>query len=166
MGWQGARPEAFLHEDDPAIVDRVTDQLNDLGYTPSVVADEFPSRPPFGWSGPDMVLVGLEGQLATRIAFARAAHVRYPRALILGFSPEFTADVLAEAMAAGIRRVLPYPFSTAMLGQAIEAVRVELQAITARAATSTPIRASRRLNPGAEDGRTGDPPPADRSIEP
>lgn len=139
MGWQGARPDAFLHEADPAIVDRVTEQLNDLGYAPAVVVDEFPSLPPFGWSGPDIVLIGLEGQLATRIAFARGAHVRFPRALILGFTPDFTADVLTEAMAAGIRRVLPYPFSTAMLGQAIEAVRVELQAITAHAATSTPI---------------------------
>ena len=147
MGWQGSVPDAFLHEEDPAIVDRVTEQLSDLGYTPAVVFDELPFLPPAEWSGPDIVLIGLEGPLAARTAFARGAHVRYPRALILGYTLEYTADVLAEAMAVGIRRVLPYPFGTAMLRQTIEAVRVEIQAITAHVATSSPIDLSVRARP-------------------
>ena len=39
-------------------------------------------------------------------------------------------------MALGLRRVLPYPFSTAMLRQTIETGRAELQAITSQAATT------------------------------
>ena len=138
MGWQEAVPDALLHDEDPAIVDRVTEQLGDLGYAPAVVLDDLPFLPPPNWSGPDLVLVGLEEPLTTRIAFARNAKVRFPRALVLGYTVDFTADILAEAMAVGIRRVLPYPFSTAMLRQTIEAMRVEMQTITARTATSPP----------------------------
>ncbi len=136
MDWQAASPVALLREVDPAIVERITEQLDELGYTSAVVDDILSVLPEM--SEPDVVLIGLEGPAAPRTAFARQANASFPGALILGYTMDFTADALAGAMAIGLRRVLPYPFSTAMLRQTIEAVRAELQSLTAKQPTAAP----------------------------
>lgn len=78
-----------------------------------------------GWTGPDVLLVGLDTDAVQRLAYARRVQSAYPQAIIIGYAASYTADVLAQSVAAGARRVLRFPFELATLTQAIQEVRAE-----------------------------------------
>ncbi len=80
-----------------------------------------------GWSGPQVVLVGLDGDRARSIAYAKWTRDTYPAAGIIAYTEDYTAETLEAAMAAGIRRVLSYPFDFETLLMTVEAVRRELR---------------------------------------
>ncbi|MGH2344132.1 MAG: AAA family ATPase, partial [Chloroflexota bacterium] len=78
-----------------------------------------------GWTGPDLLLVGLDTDPDQRLAYARRVQAAYPQAIILGYAVNYTANTLAQAMAGGARRVLRLPFELPTLAQTIQEVRAE-----------------------------------------
>src|SRR5260370_26370388 len=78
-----------------------------------------------GWLGPDVLLVGMDQDADQRLAYARRIQLSYPRTMIIGFTSNYTADALAQAMAAGARRVLRSPFDLAALERAIREIQAD-----------------------------------------
>ncbi len=78
-----------------------------------------------GWTGPDLLLVGLDADPDQRLAYARRVQVAYPHAIIIGYAANTTADIMALASAAGARKVLRLPFELSTLASAIQEVRTE-----------------------------------------
>ncbi len=78
-----------------------------------------------GWTGPDLLLVGLDSDPIQRLAYARRVQTAYPLAIIIGYAANHSADVVAQAMSAGARRVLRLPFELGTLTQVIQEVRAE-----------------------------------------
>jgi len=78
-----------------------------------------------GWTGPDLLLVGLDSDAIQRLAYARRVQTAYPLAIIIGYATHQSPDLMAQAMSAGARRVLRLPFELGTLQQAIEDIRAE-----------------------------------------
>jgi len=87
------------------------------------------------WPGPDAVLIGLDGDRAQGLAYAKWAQSTFPEAVILGYTADYTADTLAEAMSAGTRRVLQYPFHATEMLRAVAGARAERSELLKKART-------------------------------
>jgi len=78
-----------------------------------------------GWTGPDLLLVGLDSDALQRLAYARRVQAAYPQAIIIGYAANHGADIVTQAMSAGARRVIRLPFELGTLTQTIQEVRAE-----------------------------------------
>ncbi len=121
--------EVFAVESDDQVAAQLHDAVAGSAVSLYVVTGDRPLVAMPGWSGPDALLVGLDGDLPVRLAYARRIQELYPRAAVLAYSVAFSADALAAAMAAGVRRLLPFPFSIADLLEEVVAVRQELDGL-------------------------------------
>jgi len=80
----------------------------------------------------------LDADRSSGLAYARKVQSSYPAAVVIGYTSNYTADALAEAMSAGARRVLRYPFEVAALRQAVQDVREELRVLAGPMAGNLP----------------------------
>ncbi len=126
---EGDNLEIVVIEGNQTVAQQLAGLLAGAGCTPHVLPPDRPLATPPGWSGPDVLLVGLDADRSSRLAYARKVQGSYPAAVVIGYTSNYTADALAEAMSAGARRVLRYPFEIAALRQAVHDVREELRAL-------------------------------------
>lgn len=140
MTREGDNLEVAVIESNPTITQPLLSQLAAASFTPRDLAPNRALLETPGWSGPDVILVGLDDDRSQRLAFARRLHGTYPSAIILGYTANYTADALAEAMGAGARRVLRYPFEASALRQAVSDVRDELRAFAGPAPAAPQVQ--------------------------
>lgn len=98
-------------------------------FQPRILAPDRPLMAAPGWTGPGVVLVGLDADRQQRLAYAQRVRSSYPGAIVIGYTSNYIADALAEAMNWGARRVLRYPFDLAALRQAVHDVQEELRGL-------------------------------------
>ena len=133
------RPEILVIEGDEALADQLLLLLESTGeYLPRFLAPDRALMAPPGWAGPAVLLVGLDVDRAQRLAYARRVQGAYPGAIIIGYTVNFIADTLLEAMNWGARRVLRYPFEPQALRQAILDIEEELRGIVRQGHASAP----------------------------
>jgi pilus assembly protein CpaE len=126
--------EVLVIEGDQATGQQIMSLLATSGtFQQRILAPDRPLMAAPGWTGPGMVLVGLDDDRLQRLAYARKVQSAYPSAGIIGYTGTYTADVLGEAMNGGARRVLRFPFDLATLRQAVRDVREELRSIVGQA---------------------------------
>ncbi|HKC73990.1 MAG TPA: AAA family ATPase [Chloroflexota bacterium] len=89
-----------------------------------------------GSRGPDVLLVGLDSDPNEALSRAKRIGALAPACGLVVFGHAPTMDLLSQAMAAGARRYLPYPFDGPALLQAVNDVHEEMKPflISARAA--------------------------------
>lgn len=142
------RPEILVIEGDDALAHQLLLLLSSTGeYQPSFLAPDKALMAPPGWAGPAVLLVGLDVDRAQRLAYARRVQGAYPGAIIIGYTENFIADTLLEAMNWGARRVLRYPFEPQALRQAILDIEEELRGIVRQGQAAAPL--SSRTPPAA-----------------
>jgi pilus assembly protein CpaE len=129
MNREGDNLEIVVIEGNQTVTQQLVGLLASAGCTPHALAPDRPLAAPPGWTGPDVLLVGLDADRAVRLAYAHRVQSTYPSAVVIGYTSNYTADALAEAMSAGARRVLRYPFEIAALRQAVHDVREELRVL-------------------------------------
>ena len=122
--------EALVIEGNASIAQQVASLL---GSTPAfrvrILAPDRPLTAQPGWAGPDVLLVGLDSDRSRRLASAQRVVQTYPGAIVIGYTSNYTAETLAEAMERGTRRVLRFPFDVAVLQQTVFDLREELRNI-------------------------------------
>src|SRR5690349_2354782 len=125
-----ASTEVLVIEGDQAVGQQIMTALAASGtFQPRILAPDRPLMAAPGWAGPGIILVGLDADRAQRLAYARRVQSAYPGAAIIGYTGDYTADVLAEAMNWGARRVLRTPLDLAALTQAVRDIEAELRSI-------------------------------------
>jgi len=131
VGSRPSKPDAFLIEEHRGIIGQLEATLSSLGYAAHVFdgMHSFAAHP--GPATPALVLIGLDQNVASHLAHARLVHNVFPAVILIGYASNYTADTLAEAMSAGVRRVLPFPVGAASLRRAVMDVRLELRLLTA-----------------------------------
>jgi len=122
--------EVVVIEGDQTVAQQLQGLLAGSGFSPHILAPDRALMASPGWAGPDVLLIGLDTDRSQRLAYGRRVQGTYPGAVIIGFTSNYTADALAEAMSAGARRVLRYPFDAVALRQAVNDVREELRVLT------------------------------------
>jgi pilus assembly protein CpaE len=155
----GEHLEIVVIEGNQTVAQQLMGVLAGAGYTPHVLAPDRSLVAAPGWAGPDVLLVSLDIDRPQRLAYARRVQGTYPAAVIIGFTSNYTADALAEAMSAGARRVLRYPFEIGALRQAVHDVREELRALTGPMASAPrPMPAPAPANPSVAGIHVSDRP--------
>src|SRR5579875_3205137 len=103
--------EVLVIEGSQAVAQQLMALLATSGtFQPRILAPDRALMAAPGWTGPGVVLVGLDADRQQRLAYARRVQTSYPSAIIIGYTSNYIADALAEAMNWGARRVLRYPF--------------------------------------------------------
>src|SRR5579862_375164 len=99
--------EVLIIEGNQSIAQQVMALLAAGGtFHPRVLAPDRALMAAPGWTGPDVLLVGLDADRAQRLAYARRVQAAYPQGIIIGFAANYAADVLNDALGWGARRVL------------------------------------------------------------
>jgi pilus assembly protein CpaE len=130
MDAAGDLAEVVVIEGSEAMAQEVGALLAGSGaFNPHLLAPDRPLMAPPDWIGPALLLIGLDEDRAERLAYARRVQGAYPGAIIIGYTANYTADVFAEGISAGARRILRYPFEIRQLEQAINDVREELRTL-------------------------------------
>jgi pilus assembly protein CpaE len=132
--------DAFVIESNPEIGLHLKQVLTSAGYASYVVAGDRPLIAMPEWSGPSILLIGIDDDLSRRRGYARRIQALYPQMVVIGYSVEFTADVLEAAMAAGARRLLQLPISVEALKRAVVEAREELETLTGTIDALTKMR--------------------------
>jgi pilus assembly protein CpaE len=127
---EGDNLEVVVIEGNQTIAQQLMGLLASAGFTPHVLAPDRALMAAPGWTGPEVLLIGLDAERPQRLAYARRVQGAYPSAIIIGYTSNYTADALGEAMSAGARRVLRYPFEISALRQAVNDVREEVRLLT------------------------------------
>jgi pilus assembly protein CpaE len=127
---QAGALDLLVIEANPERAQALTASLASAGLTVHLLAPGGALITNPGWSGPDAMLVGLDTDPTLSLAYGRWAHDTYRQAVVLAYGGQASADTLAEAMAAGIRQVLPYPFLPEALRDAVESVRQQAREAT------------------------------------
>lgn len=148
--------DALVIESSPETARRVAGLLAEGSLSPRVLEPGGALLTTPGWSGPQVVLVGLDGDQARSIAYAKWTHDAYPSAGIIAYTGDYTAETLEAAMAAGIRRVLSYPFDVETLVMTVEAVRRELTGTLDQQALRSKIAHTRLAPPLVSGEPNGD----------
>lgn len=102
--------------------------------------------------GPDILLVGLDTQPHDAIAAIKRIVTSTPACGVLVYGQEPSPDLLRQAMAAGARRCLPYPFDATALEAAIHEVHEEVALL---AATCRPFAAVTAASPSVDGQSAG-----------
>jgi pilus assembly protein CpaE len=144
---EGDNLEVVVIEGNQTIAQQLMGVLASAGFTPHVLAPDRALMAAPGWSGPDVLLIGLDADRPQRLAYARRVQGAYPSAIILGYTSNYTADALGEAMSAGARRVLRYPFEIPALRQAVNDVREEVRLLTGPVTAPQHDVAPRQITP-------------------
>ncbi len=144
---EAARIEVFAVESDQAIVVQLHDALAESAVAIFVVSGDRPLVAMPEWAGPTALLIGLDDDLSLRLAYAKRVQELYPRAAVLAYSVAFNAETLAAAMAAGVRRLLPFPFSAQTLLDAVSAVQNELEGLLGSMDALTRLQGDQAVEP-------------------
>ena len=89
-------------------------------------------------SGPDVLLVGLDSNPQEALSTAKRLGALAPACGIIVFGRSVTMDLLSQAMAAGARRYLPYPFDGPALHKAVAEVYEEMRPLIAGSRLALP----------------------------
>ncbi len=91
-----------------------------------------------GSAGPDTLLVGLDSDPQEALATAKRIGALAPTCGLVVFGAGATMDILSQAMAAGARRYLPYPFDAPTLLKTLTDVHEEMKPIVASTRAALP----------------------------
>lgn len=125
---QATGVEILVIEGDQEIVQQLTSALVSGGHSLRVLVPDRPLVADSSWIGPAVVLVGLDNERSQRLAYALKVQATYPKAMIIGYTANYVAETLGDAMNWGVRRVLRYPFELHAFNQAAADMRQELRA--------------------------------------
>ncbi len=105
-------------------------------------------------SAPDLLLVGLDANPSTALSAAKRIAALAPTCGIIVYGSSATMDLLSQAMAAGARRYLAYPFDSPTLLKAAHDVSEEMKPLIANARLALPAHdlvSAERVQRGASD---------------
>jgi pilus assembly protein CpaE len=107
-----------------------------------------------GSRGPDVLLVGLDSDPNEALSRAKRIGALAPTCGLVVYGGAATMDILSQAMAAGARRYLPYPFDGPALLKTVHDVHEEMKPflMTARAALPAHDTSPAHGTPPATDG--------------
>ena len=88
--------------------------------------------------GPDVLLVGLDNDAQAALHAARRVVALAPSCGVIVYGRAATMDLLSQAMAAGARRYLPFPFDTAALRTAVGEVYEQVKPLADSARLALP----------------------------
>ena len=100
--------------------------------------------------GPDVLLVGLDSDAQTALHAARRVVALAPGCGVIVYGRAATMDLLSQAMAAGARRYLPFPFDAAALRTAVGEVYEQVKPLADSARLALPAHS---VPLAAENGR-------------
>jgi len=88
--------------------------------------------------GPDVLLVGLDGDAPAALHAAKRVVALAPACGVIVYGRAATMDLLSQAMAAGARRYLPFPFDAAALRTAVGEVYEQVKPLVDSARLALP----------------------------
>jgi len=90
-------------------------------------------------SDPDVLLVGLDGDAQAALHAAKRVIALAPACGVIVYGRAATMDLLSQAMAAGARRYLPFPFDAATLRTAVGEVYEQVKPLADSARLALPV---------------------------